>query len=154
MGTPFTTRLGQESDASTLSSIITDAFAASDAAYKVIWGSTAPGTHEAVATKGLFTPLQKDRRITYVAVDASEKIVGFATWELPKEKAASNGKEGGIPDIPGVNMALFKEKLSGLDEAKSRDFNPANDFCKSLLYLSPISSPPYYFTIICSSNRR
>jgi hypothetical protein len=148
MASPFTTRLGQESDASTLSSIITDAFAANDAAYKLIWGSTTPGTHEAVATKGLFTPLQKDRRVTYVAVDASEKIVGFATWELPKEKTASAGKGGGMPDIPGVNMALFNEKLSGLDEAKSRDFDPTKDFCKSLLYLPPP------FSIICSSNIR
>jgi hypothetical protein len=144
MDPQFTTRLGQECDVDTLSSIMTDAFAATDAAYPLIWGSAAPGTHEMVATKGLFTPLQKEGQITDVAIDASsEKIVGFATWELPKERVPEGGKGGGMPDIPGVNMQLFNQKLGASRAARSRDVDPTKDFCKSLLCL-----PSSLFSVI------
>lgn len=140
MALPFTIRLGRDSDVGSLASIITEAFVATDPAYPLIWGSTAPGTHEMVAVKGLFTPLQKEERVTYVAVDASsDRVVGFATWVLPKKKIPETGKgDGGgqMPAIPGVNMELWKEKLNGTEEARTRDVDPTKDFCKSPLYLT------------------
>jgi hypothetical protein len=149
MDPQFTIRLGQESDVDTLSSIMTDAFA-TDAAYSLIWGSAAPGTHEMVATKGLFTPLQKDGQITDVAMDASsKKIVGFATWGLPKERVPEGGKGGGMPDIPGVNMQLFNQKLGASRGAQSRDIDPTKDFCKSLRCL-----PSSLFSFIGLNNTR
>lgn len=135
----FTVRLGQQSDVDTLSSIMTDAFAATDPAYSLIWGGTAPGTHETVTVKGLFSPLQKQGRVTYVAVDtSSDAVVGFATWDLPKTEVPGGGSGGGLPAIPGVNMKLWDEKLNGVQWARSRDVDPAKDFCKPLFYLAPL----------------
>jgi hypothetical protein len=138
MALPFTIRLGQESDVGSLAAIITAAFSATDPAYPLIWGGSAPGTHEMVAVKGLFSPLQKEGRVTYVAVDTStDAAVGFATWVLPKKKNSESEKSGGrMPDIPGVNMKLWEEKLNGTEEARRRDVDPAKDLCKSLLYLN------------------
>lgn len=90
-----------------------------------------------VAVKGLFSPLQKEGEITYVAVDtSSEKVVGFATWQLPKQNVPEKGNEGErIPDIPGVNMKLWDEKLNGTQAARRRDLDPTKDFCKPPLLL-------------------
>jgi hypothetical protein len=140
MALPFTIRLGRDSDVGSLASIITEAFAATDRAYPLIWGSAAPGTHEMVAVKGLFTPLQKEEQVTYVAVDApSDRVIGFATWGLPKKKIPKTGKGGSgerMPAIPGVNMELWDVKLNVTEEARRRDVDPTKDFCKSLLYLT------------------
>jgi hypothetical protein len=143
MAAPFTIRLGQESDVGNLSRIMTDAFAATDPVYPLIWGTAAPGAHEMVAVKGLFSPLQNEGRVTYVAVDtSSEKVVGFATWDLPRQKIPDSGKAGRMPDIPGVNMKLLDEKFNGTQGARRRDVDPTADFCKSLLYL-----PSFYFSV-------
>src|SRR4051795_10480625 len=115
----ISTSLALDEDAPVLASILTASFAASDAAYPLIWGSAPEGTHDAVAVKGLFTPVQQEGRVTYKAVDSvSGRIVGFATWYLPQPivddgKGAKKGGEG-LPNIPGVNMELWKAKLEGL----------------------------------------
>lgn len=135
---PFTIRLGQDSDVGSLASIITAAFASTDHAYPLIWGAAAPGTHEMVAVKGLFTPVQKEGKVTFVAVETStNSVVGFATWDLPKKKLPKTGKGSGerIPDISGVNMKLWEEKLRASEPARERDVDPTKDFCKYLLYL-------------------
>lgn len=138
MASRVTVRLGEQSDVGILSSIMTDAFAATDPVYPLIWGSAAPGTHEMVAVKGLLTPLQREARVTYVAVDASsERIVGFATWVLPRERIPEAGKgEGGMPAIPGVNMKLLDEIFNWTEGVRSRDVDPTKDFCKSLPFLT------------------
>lgn len=144
MAAPFLIRLGQETDVGNLSRIMTDAFAATDPVYPLIWGASAPGTHEMVAVKGLLSPLQKEGQVTYVAVDtSSQKVVGFAMWNLPRQKIPAGGKGEGMPDIPGVNIKLLDEKFNGTQKARSRDVDLTTDFCKSLLYLT--SS---YFSVI------
>jgi hypothetical protein len=51
--------------------------------------------------------VQKPDRVTIKAVDAkNEKLVGFATWNLPKEKVPEK-RAVGFPDLPGVNMELW-----------------------------------------------
>jgi hypothetical protein len=64
----------------TLASIMTAAFSASDAAYQLIWSrpEAAEGIHDAVAVQGLFSPVQQEHRLTFKAMDG-EKLVGFAT---------------------------------------------------------------------------
>jgi hypothetical protein len=97
-----------------------------------------------VAVKGLLSPLQKEGQVTYVAVDtSSQKVVGFAMWNLPRQKIPAGGKGEGMPDIPGVNIKLLDEKFNGTQKARSRDVDLTTDFCKSLLYLT--SS---YFSVI------
>ncbi|KAH9210871.1 hypothetical protein DL95DRAFT_392979, partial [Leptodontidium sp. 2 PMI_412] len=86
----ITTQLATEDDAPALASIMTAAFSAADAAYPLIWGSAAEGTHDMISIVGLFTPVQKPERVTYKAVDEeTQKVVGFATWTLPKGKLES-----------------------------------------------------------------
>lgn len=147
MALPFTIRLGQEADASSLAAIMTAAFSATDPAYPLIWGGSAPGTHEMVAVKGIFSPVQKEGRVTYVAIDTSTgTVAGFTTWVLPKEKISESEKSGGrMPDIPGVNMKLWEEKLNGTELARRRDVDPAKDFCKSLLYLNSSQHICFFF---------
>ncbi|KUJ12588.1 uncharacterized protein LY89DRAFT_688241 [Mollisia scopiformis] len=128
----ITTTLATEEDAQTLASIMTSAFSASDAAYPLIWaGPTAPdGIHDIVAVKGLFSPVQKEDRLTFKAVDG-ERVVGFATWNMPKGNAAVRRKveKGGLPNIPGVNVSLWSEKVEGLKDVADRDVEPGKDMC-------------------------
>lgn len=73
------------------------AFSASDSAYPLIWGRDGLGdaTHDAVALKGLFSPVQSEGQVTHVAIvdcEAERTVVGFARWMLPDPKAVGNGK--------------------------------------------------------------
>lgn len=130
----ITTALAEESDARTLASIMTAAFSASDTAYHLIWDGAPEGTHDMMALKGLLSPVQKEGRITYKAVDEeSGKLVGFASWMMPRKKIATGGG-GGMPDLPGVNMELWGEKLDGPRKSAERDEDPEKDlslFCCS-----------------------
>lgn len=135
--------LATEEDAPTLASIMTAAFSASDAAYPLIWGSAPEGTHDMISVKGLFTPVQKEGRVTFKAVNTEDKIVGFVTWSLPKERKpddGSKGKEGsgGMPDLPGVNMGLWMEKLGGPKKLFERDVDKEKDMRASFIILSSI----------------
>lgn len=57
MGPPnITTTLATEKDAPQIASVMTSAFAASDAAYSLIWGSAEEDTHDKVSIFGLFSP--------------------------------------------------------------------------------------------------
>jgi hypothetical protein len=131
----ITTTLALESDAAALASILTAGFSASDVAYPLIWGSAAPGTHDTVSVKGLFTPVQKVGRETYKAVDSvSGRIVGFATWNLPKEKAQGGAVGGGLPEIPGVNMELWTLKAEAMKGSYSRDVQVDKDMRTSPIF--------------------
>lgn len=133
----ITTALAAEDDAPTLASIMTSAFSVSDAAYPLIWSSDK--VHTDVAVYGLFTPVQQEHRLTFNALDG-EKIVGFATWNLPdpnapKKALQADKKDGaksskGLPEIPGVNTALWNLKENGLREASGRDVEPSEDMSK------------------------
>jgi hypothetical protein len=65
----ITTTLATEEDALRLASVMTAGFAASDVAYPLIWGSAPEGTHDTIAINGLFTPVQKEGRVTFKAID-------------------------------------------------------------------------------------
>lgn len=136
-GLEVTTSLSTEDDVPTLASIMTTAFAAVDAAYPLVWSSDA--IHAAVAIKGLFTPLQREGRLTFKAMDGV-KIVGFATWNLPKpntpKKAldlgkGENKKPQSVPEIPGVNTKFLDEKMNAFKEASERDVEPSEDISNS-----------------------
>jgi hypothetical protein len=137
----ITTTLALESDASTLASILTAGFEAGDAAYPLIWGVAPEGMHEDISVKGLFTPVQREGRVTYKAVDSTTgNIVGFATWTLPRPKVEEEEKKkGGLPDLPGVNMELWNDKAEGPKKSYYRDVQIDKDFriysLLSLLYL-------------------
>jgi hypothetical protein len=97
-----------------------------------------------VSVKGLFTPVQKEGRVTFKAVDREGKIVGFATWSLPKkqvpvaegeEEKAKSG-EGGLPELPGVNTELWMSKLSGPKKFYERDVDPSKDICMLPLFVA------------------
>lgn len=144
----MTTALAAEEDAPALASIMTAAFSASDAAYPLIWnGPAAPkGIHDVVVIKGLFSPVQKEGRLTFKAMDG-ENIVGFATWTLPKsdtprrthvEKRRMKPRSrtsSVLPEIPGVSMALWSEMVDGLKEASDRDVELSEDICNSFPFL-------------------
>jgi hypothetical protein len=144
--------LATEDDAQSLASIMTAAFSACDAAFPLIWGSGLKGLHDMVSMKGLFTPVQKEGRVTFKAVGREGKIVGFATWSLPKkqvpvaereeEKAKSGG--GGLPELPGVNMELWMAKLSGLKKFYERDVDPSKD-----MGMLPLFVPSSVYVIEC-----
>lgn len=123
--------LATEEDAPALASVMTAAFAGSDAAYPLIWGSAGEGTHDMVSVKGLFTPVQKEGRVTFKAVDeANGKLVGFATWNMPKEKKEepkTAETAGGLPPIPGVNLELWGEKVGGPRKFFDRDVDAEKD---------------------------
>lgn len=137
------TVLASEDDAHTLASIMTAAMSTCDAAYPLVWGSAPEGMHNKVAVMALFTPVQQEGRVTFKAVEGENaKVVGFATWTLPKAEAkvvdegqeedAGKGEggeksENGLLDLPGVNMALFDEKLNGLKKFYFRDVEPSTD---------------------------
>jgi hypothetical protein len=125
--------LATEEDAPAIASVMTAAFVTSDAAYSLIWGSAAEGTHDIIAKKGLFTPVQKEGRVTFKAVDeANGKLVGFATWDMPKEKqdeSQTATKEGGLPPLPGVNLELWGEKVGGTRKFSGRDVDDEKDMC-------------------------
>lgn len=136
--------LAVEEDALAIASVMTAAFAARDAAYPVIWGAASEGTHDMIAAKELFTPVQREDRVTFKAVDdASGKPVGFVIWTMPKEKVVvsqpEEEKKGvGLPDLPGVNTELWREKLAGLGQYYDRDVDVTKDMrmCSiSLLFL-------------------
>lgn len=136
----ITTALATDDDAPVLASIITAAFSGSDAAYPLIWGGAAEGTHDKVSVMGLFTPVQQEGRVTYKAVSESGEVIGFATWRLPKANSSEDVKvkaqsgtegkkedKGGLPDLPGVNMDLWKAKMNGMKEFRERDFDVKRD---------------------------
>ena len=121
--------LAVESDAQTLASIMTTCFGASDAAYKITWGAE-PGPkwemHNDFSVKGLFTPVQKEGRVTFKAVDEeSGKVVGFASWTMPKaavpkvdagELKEVVEKKKGPPVFPGVCVACRNERKERADD--------------------------------------
>jgi hypothetical protein len=130
-----------EEDGPELASLITISFAASDAAFPLIWGGSEEGTHDIVALKGLFSPVQKEGRMTVKAVD-NDKIVGFATWELPLPKVFKDEilegkrKRDGLPQIPGVNTALWSEKMNDSKEFSVRDVDEEKDMRMFLFYIN------------------
>jgi len=139
-----TISLAAESDAPTLASIMTAAFVNSDAAYRLIWSSDA--THTDVAVKGLFNPVQKAGRLTFKAM-TGERLVGFATWELPKpnalekedslEKVEETSNPRGLPDIPGVNTKLWNEKVNRPRAAYERDMDTSKDMLLHYFFVHP-----------------
>jgi hypothetical protein len=136
----ITISLATEEDAPTLASIMTSAFSVSDAAYPLIWGRVGDEVHANVSLKGLFSPVQRETRLTFKAVSGKE-VVGFATWNLPKANAPKRTereveeikKSNGLPKIPGVNTDLWGEKINGPKEAYYRDFEESEDICNGLL---------------------
>ena len=141
----ITTTLATEEDAPTLASLVTLGFSTSDAAYPLIWGGAPEGTHDAVALKGLFTPVQNEGRVTFKALDG-ERLVGFATWNLPKPKVEivekveeaekKEDKRSGFPEIPGVNTELWGDKLDGSKRFYYRDVDPSKDICTLPVFYS------------------
>jgi hypothetical protein len=133
------TTLATEDDAQSLSLLTTASFSASDAAYPLIWGSAPEGMHDVACLKGLFTPVQKEGRVTYKAVDSTTgRIVGFATWVLPEPKIeGGEKKKEGLPDLPGVNMELWHETAEGLKWCYDRDV----EVDKDLRICSPFDFP-------------
>jgi hypothetical protein len=125
----ISTSLAMEEDAPSIASIMTVAFAASDSAYQIIWGNSSTEMHDMVALHGLLTPLQRPERVTFKAVDSSGRIVGFATWTLPKIAPESTDREEELPNLPGINMELWKEKIGVSNDFYRRDVNPSNDMC-------------------------
>jgi len=133
--------LATEEDAPALGSVMTAAFAASDAAYPLIWGSAPEGTHDMIAVKGLFTPVQQEGRVTFKAVDeANGRLVGFSTWNMPKEKKdepQTAEKAGGLPPLPGVNLELWGEKVGGPRKFYDRDVDASKDILLSFFLVHP-----------------
>ena len=126
-------QVATEDDAPALASIMTAAFSTSDAVYPLIWGSAPECTHDSMSIIGLFSPVQRPDRVTYKAVDEEAKrVVGFATWELPKVlakdgKEKGNKEEGGLPRIPGVNADLWMAKVGGTRVYSARDVDVEKD---------------------------
>jgi len=136
----ITIALAEQEDAQRLAAITTAAFASSDAAYPLIWGATPEGTHDKVSEYGLFTPVQKDGRITIKAVDENNKVVGLATWNMPKDSPPPK-EQGGLPSLPDVNMELWNEKVHGSKEFSERDVDPTKD-----MSIEPFT--PFYCRIL------
>ena len=93
--------------------------------------------HDAVALKGLLTPVQQENRVTFKAMDGG-RLVGFASWTLPnvdapkrREGPVGEVKKGGLPEIPGVNTALWTEMVDGLKDYSVRDVEPSEDLCNA-----------------------
>ncbi|KAK0100437.1 hypothetical protein ONS96_007714 [Cadophora gregata f. sp. sojae] len=135
----ITLQLASQDDAPALASVMTAAFSATDAAYPLIWGSAPDETHDMMAVMGLFSPVQKPDRVTYKAVDEeAEKVVGFATWGLPKGKEGkSKNDEGGLPPIPGVNVELWMDKVRSTRIYSARDVDVEKDMDLSFCFVSP-----------------
>lgn len=86
--------------------------------------------HDKISIAGLFTPVQKEGRVTWKAVDEENgRIVGFTTWSFPKSKVEGEEqkKGGAMPKWEGVNMNLFEEKIRGPKEAYFRDVDAERD---------------------------
>lgn len=108
--------------------------------------------HEQLAVNGLFTPLQREDRVTYVAVDSDGKILGFATWTLlgmkgDGGKKKEEKKEGGGMKLEGVNLRLLGEKMEGLSGAKERDVDGGKDLGNYPFFFSLCS--PLYLKMSC-----
>lgn len=78
--------------------------------------------------------MQRDDRVTFKAVDEDNgKVVGFVSWTLPKEQKEGEGKKegkgGGLPPIPGVNLELWGEKVGGPRKFSDRDVDREKDLC-------------------------
>jgi hypothetical protein len=148
----MTTRLALPADTPTLAHIMTRAFSSTDTAYPLIWGSAGDEMHEQLAVNGLFTPLQREDRVTYVAVDSDGKILGFATWTLlgmkgDGGKKKEEKKEGGGMKLEGVNLRLLGEKMEGLSGAKERDVDGGKDLGNYPFFFSLCS--PLYLKMSC-----
>ncbi|KAH8594284.1 hypothetical protein B0O99DRAFT_514093 [Bisporella sp. PMI_857] len=116
-------------DGPALASTMTDSFSGSDIAYHLVWGGAEEGTHDKVALF-LFTPVIKEYQVTYKAIDVSKdgRIVGFATWRLPRKIEGEKKKgDGGLPPIPGINRDLFDAKQAGSAPAYERDVDEEQD---------------------------
>ncbi|TVY75976.1 hypothetical protein LSUE1_G007873 [Lachnellula suecica] len=133
----ITTSLATEEDAPRLAYVMTVAFAATDTSYPLVWGSAAEGTHEKVAQIGLFSPVQKEGRVTIKAVDANEKLVGFATWGLPKDEVPTKKEKEGLPPIPGVRVDLWEEKGNWATDPVERDVDPSKDMNLMFCFVDP-----------------
>lgn len=157
----ITISLATASDGPAIASLMTASFSASDAAFPLVWNSAPEGTHDAVALEGLFTPVQKEGKVTWKATvrkgwsgngseqddkdgdrkeGGKEMIVGAAVWTMPRE--VEDGKqrgvggggqagegEGGLPDIPGANMSLWRETFNGLTRKPSEKVDKSKDIC-------------------------
>lgn len=126
----FKVLLATDEDGPAMASVVTAAFAACDAAYPLIWGAAPEGVHDMAVLKGMFSPAQLEWKRTFKAVDENGKVVGLATWTLPKPKPA-DGEEpkkggGGLPDLPGVNMELWNAKNLDAGNFSKRD---KDDYC-------------------------
>lgn len=151
----ITTSLATDQDAPTLASIMTAAFAAGDATYPLVWGAAPEGTHDNIVINGLYTPVQQEGRVTYKAVDkGTGELVGFATWSLPKVGSEDQGKEKrekkdvGLPELPGVNMELWRLKFNGMRGFRERDIDATKDMCKCFHFSLPL---PLHFSVIVSA---
>jgi len=78
----ITTALATDADAPAIALVMTSSFGATDAAFALIWGAS-PGPkwelHDKFLTDALFTPVQKEGRVTFKAVDESGGLLGFST---------------------------------------------------------------------------
>ncbi|TAQ90805.1 hypothetical protein B7494_g827 [Chlorociboria aeruginascens] len=119
---------------------MTAAFASTDQAYPLIWGSVGDKVHEDIAKLAIFTPVQKPGRVTYTAVEsATNRIVGFTIWTLLAEKKEEAvDTSGGVPDIPGVNMDLWRWKLASGRTAWGSKMDRSKDMYSNQQVTGPI----------------
>jgi hypothetical protein len=83
--------------------------------------------------------------VTFKALDG-ERLVGFATWNLPKPKVETvekveegekkEDKGSGLPEIPGANTELWGDKLDGPKRFYYRDVDPSKDISTLPVFLS------------------
>lgn len=71
--------------------------------------------------------VQKQDRVTFKAVDEKQKLLGFATWNLPQKTVSPKSGIVGLPEIPGVNMQLWNDKVKVPREFHERDVDPKKD---------------------------
>ncbi|PQE22051.1 Acyl- N-acyltransferase protein [Rutstroemia sp. NJR-2017a BBW] len=133
-----------------LAQISTLAFSTHDAAYRIVWGQTLPGAHDAAITH-LLLPPQSSTRCT-MKVTISEQIAGFALWYLPTNTVAAAETNKKTLDLrsdpkdvetsswnppPGMNMQFFMEKIMSFGEAKKRDYVEGRDMMLDLCFVDP-----------------
>ncbi|KAB8298640.1 hypothetical protein EYC80_000819 [Monilinia laxa] len=153
-------------DVPELAAITTRAFEASDSIFPMIWGNTAPGSHDAAAMM-LLNPIQTPVNITWKA-EVDDKVVGYARWCLPTNSKGkgleidknilaesmegisgnemNNGSatgqfkqkvEGGWKTPHGMNFDLFLRKVKGTIECREQDYDAEVDIMLDLCFVDP-----------------
>ncbi|KAM3071844.1 hypothetical protein ACMFMG_009701 [Clarireedia jacksonii] len=138
-----------------LAAISTSAFSINDAAFRIVWGRTAPGTHDAAITHLLIPPQSATRRTMKVELEGL--IVGFALWYLPAHMSgseAANADESSNKTLDlrsdakdvetsgwnppeRMNMEFFMQKITSFAEAKKRDYDGERDMMLDLCFVDP-----------------